>query len=270
MTRLALLPALLLALAACDDFQGDLKRLAFSTNLHVGVSPWTPDHAVAAGSTVQVFPGSILGRETQPEDPVVRGSVKGGVAVANAGDCDRCVRFVGAAGSRARVSYTVDGVYDEFRTRFEPAARFELALADGAADDLAIVEGKVIPFGTLIQDARGRSLGYDPEQVDVTASGPMSAWQDEAVLIVVEADGQAGEAGEIELTYAGKSLGTRTVAIVSADEVVRTEKVCPPRPQACDTFLLASYTADGTRVLGAFDTWEGRPVGVWGEVSAAD
>ncbi len=268
MPRLALIPLFLVALAACDDFEGDLKHLTFSTNLRVGLAAWTPAQAVAAGTPIQARAESILGRETQPEHPVVRGSVRGGVARVADDDCEACVRFVGATGARARVGYSMDDVYDEFRVRFEPATSFDLLLGDGSSDDLVLVAGKTIPFGVTVQDARGRALGYDPGQLEVSGTGPVSAWQDEEVLVLVEVDGVPGDQGAVALTYAGKPLGTRAITIVSADDVVRNEKICPPKPEACDSFLVASYTADGRRVLGALDTWEGRPVGPWGEVKA--
>ena len=63
-------------------------------------------------------------------------------------------------------------------------------------------------------------------------------------------------------------MGSKAIAIVSPDEVVRTRKICPPAPQRCDSFVVAAFTKDGTRVLGAFDTYEGRPVSPWGEVDA--
>lgn len=268
MSRLAWLPLLLAALAACDDFHGDLDRLAFTTNLHVGLQPWTPARGVAAGSAVTVMPGHIVGRETQPEHPVVQGFVKGGVATLAAEPCADCVQFVGAAGARARVGFTVDDVYDEFRVRFEPAAGFTLDRGEGPIDELAVVAGRDLPFALSLVDARGRPLGYDADQIEVTDSGPLSAWQDEGVALVLSADGDPGEQGTVALSYAGRPLGEKVVTVVSADEVVRTEKICPPQPQACDAFMLASYTADGTRVFGAIDTWEGRRVGAWGDVAA--
>ena len=217
MTRLVFLPVLFVTLAACDEFAGDLEHLAFGTNLRVGTTAWTPEQGVAAGTAVQVFPGSILGRETQPEAPVVRGSVKGGVTSATAENCGNCVRFVGPARSRARVAYTVDGVYDEFRVKFEPATRFELLTEDGPATE--VVAGGEVPFGALILDAWERPLGYDPQLLDVSATGPLSAWQD-GYAIVIEGDGEPGEHGTVELTYAGRALGHTTLTIVAPSEVV--------------------------------------------------
>ena len=113
---------------------------------------------------MQVFPGWILGRETQPEAPVIRGSVKGGVTSATAENCEPCVRFVGRAGSRARVAYTVDGVYDEFRVKFEPATRFELMTEDGdrftvvvhgLTGRVAVMDGEVDADRHMRRDAAG-------------------------------------------------------------------------------------------------------------------
>jgi hypothetical protein len=259
--RLLALSLALVSLTACHQFTGDAGALGFASNLKVdGMVDWSPRQPVASGTHVRVAATELLhpseGQST--EDPQVVGRVTGNVDVA-ATDEPSVVAFTGVGRTSATVRFVGDAE-DWFTARFAPVVvgglSPEPALLDRdlAAADLALVPGSTAALCPSLTDRRGRSLGYDPADLTVDASGAVSAWLDADGLVHLAADGGDGEAGTVALAWKGRTVWEGDVAIVdasAADDLTITTHAFPSGDGDLVPIAVIAAWADGARLLGA-------------------
>lgn len=253
--RIAAVAVALFACTACRDFEGDLGRLGFLSNLQVDAkTKWTPDHPIAAGTRAIFAASEVIGQDD--ETPDVIGRVDGPLVGEALPDAHLAV-----SGRGRGVVWFEGETSDRFEVEFVPAVGASLAdpaeALGIAAADFALVPGAEVTLSPSLYDRRGRQLGYDSEDIDVGATGPVSAWLQEGVVHVV-ADGEAGDDGTIAVLHRGKRLRREPITIASPDEIAALEIVTATH--VVDGTTIAVFTAvawldDDTRLLGVAPDW---------------
>lgn len=220
-----------LALVGCHDFVGDLGRIGFVSDLRVAEGAWTPDHAIAGGGTARFLPVSLFDGEgnertdLEDEELQLRGSTTGrrltswteegptegpGLLAVTAERGSGWVHFEGIEHDRFEVSF-VPASEVVFLRLLEGSGEVdgeeepELVVLDGA---LELSGGEAALLALDIVDRRGRSLGWVPEEVDLVATGGVSAWLEGGGLVVV-GDGS----GELAVSLLGDELGEIAVLV---------------------------------------------------------
>lgn len=258
MRPLSVLLALLSLSTACYDFKGDLGRVGFSSNLRLSSGAWTPAHRIASGATAAFAPSEDLANPDAKLDDLVA-SVSGHTLTTWV---DEGTTFVSSDRGRGVVAWH-GRLSDRFKVDFEDPARAALPdplavmlkVEDAPGERLALITG--VPWtGTLrLADRRGRELGWNPDQVELQATGGVSAWVEEGSMMVT-ADGD----GEIAIAWMGQPVATVPVRAADAGEVVEIEvftKVMPEEDGTETTAALAvPRLADGTPVWGVDVDWQ--------------
>lgn len=226
-----------LALVGCHDFVGDLGRIGFVSDLRVADSAWTPEHPIASGSTARFLPVSLFDAEgnertdVEAEEAALRGSTTGRrlTSWTEEGELEG-PDLLAVTAERGSGWVHFEGIeHDRFELSFVPAADvvflrlFERPVEDERGGEVEIEVEVVVQEGPLVLaageaailaldvvDRRGRSLGWVPDEVDLEATGGVSAWLDGGGLVVVgDAD------GAVAVSLLGEELGRVEVEVGS-------------------------------------------------------
>jgi hypothetical protein len=234
------------ALTGCYDFAGDRERVGFSTDATVdGHEAWTPETPLAVGTILHLEATEILGTEEAPIGPA---RFEGSRHLEITPDDDGVT--LRSEMRRAWVQVDVDGVRDDFRLRWSPAARGRLidpidrllAEADPTivpvVDGLTLLEGGALPLGYVLEDRAGTPLGYVAGQLALTTDAEgiasVTVGPDGRSLVVA---GIATGGTAIEVAWPGAEPLQVPVDVVSAGQI--------------DDLLVERLEVDGKCVLHA-------------------
>jgi hypothetical protein len=279
MTRCLVLSLGLAALTGCYDFKGDRGALGFSSNLHTAPGrSWTPDAPIASGTRGEFIASERL--DSGSERPDVTGSFDGELLSALVRDLvdedgvPRSSAMAVTAKRRGRGTVRYDGeVADQFDVEFAPLDQVVLERADAlldqdagiAASDWAIVPGKTRSLWPTLLAADGRPLGYRLPDLDASADGSLSAWQDASGVIRVVAEGEPGEDGEVLVQLRDRTVQRVPFVLADPSEIVSLQLV--PLSFSDDTgetavvVVAVGWLDDDTRLIGLDVewTWSGGP-----------
>ncbi len=235
----------------CYQFEGEQHQLGFTSDLTLGsLRPWTPDHAIAAGTRATVSPSRRVSGEGAPA--VRLGEVRGLRAQENV---DGSVTIRG--GRRGHLSW-VGEVSDGFSVRFArvDAARVApLFVPPSDGPGFAVVVGVDCPL-TVAFEAEGAPVGYREREVSLRVGPHPLAWTEG--VPVFRRDGAGGS--EVDVRLGKQYFGTRQVEAVPPEAVAALEIVTGPTGATLDdsTVVVAvGRLADG-RAVGCLPvTWSG-------------
>jgi len=262
MWRWLLLVGSLSGLTGCYDFTGDLGRIGFVSNLSVRADQkWDPTHPIASGTRAEFVATAIIGEDSR-QDPDVSGTVRGRSLEVEASGAR--VAVTGTGHARGKASFRGEAT-DRFSFGFSPATRVALvdpvmaALEEEDLDtgSIAVVQGATVTLWPELSDARGRTLGWDPDDLEAAADGPVSAWM-EGAEVHLAADGRPGARGLVDFQLLDTSLSDMEVRVTDAGAVRELEILTGVAELDDGTLLIAAVVgrlADGTRVHGIDPDW---------------
>lgn len=235
--------------SGCYQFEGEQHQIGFTSDLTLGsFAPWTPAHAIAAGTRATVSPSRRVSGEGAPA--VRLGEVRGVRAQENV---DGSVTLRG--GRRGHLRWEGE-VSDGFSVRFArvDAARVApLWVPPSDGPGFAVVVGVDCPL-TLSFEAAGVSVGYRERDVSLRVGPRPLAWQEG--VPVFRRDGVG--ASEVDVRLGKRYFGTRTIEAVAPEAVAALELVAgPPSPTGDGetVFVAVGRLADG-RAVGCLPvTW---------------
>ena len=221
--------ALCLLLAACYDFEGEAGVLGFSTNLIAGPATWTPDRAVARGTTLVAQPTEWLetGADVTETDGLEQKSRRSAGTLWWEGHDGFHARF-----ARAQSGHLVD------------PSRAVLGLP-ALEPKFAVVAGTEVIVSAGLVDRRGQPLGYDPADLTVDASGALSAWVEPDGGLHISADGAPGEPGFLTVALNDRELINAEVVLVATKDLLLETHWAPDVEEP----LLLATLADGTPTI---------------------
>ncbi|MBW1879136.1 MAG: hypothetical protein JRJ84_12295 [Deltaproteobacteria bacterium] len=262
MWRWLLLVGCLSGVTGCYDFTGDLGRIGFVSNLSVRADQkWDPTHPIASGTRAEFVAVEIIGKDSE-EEPDVTGRVRGRSLEVEEDGPE--VAVTGAGHARGKVSFRGDAT-DRFSFGFSPASRVTLVdpvLAAMEEEDvdtgaIAVVRGATLTLWPEVTDARGRVLGWDPDDLEPSAMGPISAWR-EGAEVHITADGRAGARGLVDFQLLGASFSELEVLVADMDAIQELEILTEVTEFDEGTLVIASVVGrleDGTRLHGIAPDW---------------
>jgi hypothetical protein len=251
--RLLTTAGVLLLTTGCYDFEGDYGALGFTSDATVGWARWTPEAALADGTSVRVTPVTRVGKDDQePLDLRARARgdaevvIDGASVTLTAWGGDASVTWRGDATDRVRASWrpvadvTLEGALDR---------HFQGGTGDGT---VRVMRGAVAALAPVLRDASGAPLGYHPDALGVIADGDAEAWIDSGVVFVA-----ASGDGALTITLDGDVVGAVGVADAHPSDV-DTLRV-DAHPQGDDAFLVRASAWDehGNRLYGVAPRWSG-------------
>ncbi len=251
--RLLTTAGVLMLTTGCYDFEGDFGALGFTSDATVGWAKWTPESALADGTTVRVTPVELVGKDHQ-EPLALRARARGDAEAV----IDGASVTLTAWGGEASVTWRGDAT-DRVRASWRPVADVTLEGAldhhfPGEAGDgtVRVLGGAVAALAPVLRDATGAPLGYHPDALGVIADGHAEAWIEGGVVFVA-----ASGDGAVTVTLDGDTLGVVAVgAARPADvDVLRLDA----HPHGDDGYLVRASAWDdhGNRLYGVAPAWSG-------------
>jgi hypothetical protein len=246
-----LVAAIGVLVAGCYAFEGEQHQIGFTSDLILGsLRPWTPDHAIAAGTRATVSPSRRVSGEGAPA--VHLGEVRG-LRVQENVDGSVTVR----GGRRGHLSW-VGEVSDGFSVRFArvDAAQFApLWVPPPDGPGFAVVVGVDCPL-TLAFEAEGETVGYRERDVSLRAGPAPLAWKEG--VPVFRRDGVG--AAEVDVRLGKRYFGARVIEAVPPEAVAALEVVEGPSGVTLDesTVVVAVGRLAEGRAVGCLPvTWSG-------------
>lgn len=216
-----------LALAGCHDFVGDLGQLGFESNLELGGEAWTPEASIAVGSEVEVRATRRMAEDASPEDELELEAQATGLQVVHTSS--NHIAFDQGASDTGTVRFTGD-VEDHFSVHFAEIATTRLVFAEQAlvpalaADwdltEFDLLDGTSVTLTAHLESREGHLLGWNPDQLVVETTGPLTARVDEsgAILLAVSGTGNA----TLDISYADRDLLQWDLRAVPAAAIAHT------------------------------------------------
>ena len=258
------LPVLLL-LAGCHDFEGELGQLGFSSSLITRPGqPWTPAQPIVAETMVEVAAVTSLVHDTD-EPPAVEASVSEHLITLDPETGH--VAFTGEAGDAGRVQFWGEAT-DRFSVRFsEPRAAVLYPLAsDAAIDTLLIQDGGSAALAAEIHDAWGTPQGYAPELLMVTGCGSRL---DSSGILILSPDTDC----TLEVSLDSLPLLSTAVTVLPTADIDQLELTAEHSETESGRFVQVSvraWTVDGVEVHGLQPEWSTRGGALrWSEAAEA-
>ncbi|MBT3221349.1 MAG: hypothetical protein HN348_19880 [Proteobacteria bacterium] len=250
------------ALTGCHDFTGQLVELGFISNLHLDSGhKWTPDHAIAAGSDVELKVSGIVNSKDDPDEFELTPSVKGRLHLVEIGE--NLLRITGKKGNRGVVQFRGKDKYDYFNVRFArpDGARLADPLDDFFEIDseaLAVVAGSEADLHVQLTDTRDNILGFVPNDLTVEGWGGIDASTDSSGEMHLIADDNSST-GEISIHHQGRPIEELTLPVIDKGEINEVELISRvidnKEGEDLVAVLAVAWLEDDTRALGVDVDW---------------